>query len=423
MGQAGGAAASAALDVLRDGNAAGAPRQQAGSGAGGYTEFGPLLQHRITSEDRYRRDMARFLGWAEFENRPMPTLISVDRVLYLYMEDVWGFQCPKSWAAIAVAGTKYFEPRLRTKNALSWSTEAMKSWDAKVPVDHHDPVVFPLVVGIAVEGRRQGDERGIRFSLLSLVGQSSWLRPGELCALARRDVQLPESLFLMQTRGEALLRVAPDGRPSKSGREQPAFVPPGPGLHALRALCQMVADDDEPLGGMQYYEYRQFFGRAARSAELEDLGEVQVPDDRPGAVVAGGRRWAVRTKRAKATPHGVRAGAVTEAAARQMTEEEKLRRGRWRSSASLRSYEDEHGAALAAQRLADHVRQRVAWEVEHLYTLVPELHWGLLPGERPPMLRYEGPWAGDPWTRHTTNVVGDSGNVRRLRFLQAPVWR
>lgn len=155
---------------------------------------------------------------------------------------------------------------------------------------------------------------------------------------------------------EALIRIAPSGRPAKSGRPQPASMPRGPGLHALRALVRCCGDE-ELLAGVSASRYYRQFVSCVMSSGLQCLG---------------------------LTPHSPRAGGATEARHRGAEEPELTRRGRWAARRSMLTYLDQVGAIAGSTRIPPAAKTSMEYNILHLYDVFPELRWGLERGESVP---------------------------------------
>lgn len=251
------------------------------------------------------------------------------------------------------SGLKYLEPRLR-KAGLPWASEALLSRLQKEPVHNHPPALFPLCASLAIFLRSEGLWR---VGALIHVAHASWMRPGETVEVCKQDVSLPEDIWMVAGGGGALIRVAPGRRPAKSGRQQPTCVPPGAGLHALRALYRCTASDTLPLGGVTVQQYYRHFVHAVRGCGFQHLG---------------------------LTLFFPRTGGATGAQHRGAEQPEMTRRGRWASVKAMLQYLDQLGALAGATRLSEIQKVRVTSEVEYLYQYFPELRWGFLPGESAP---------------------------------------
>lgn len=110
-------------------------------------DMGPILHARINNESRYVKEVGAFLSFYECPN-VSTTLANADYLAYVYRGYLFEVNAPKTRGTNLVAGLRCWEPTLRVKGQLPWSSTAAFARCKMEPTVSHPPALFPLCVDI-----------------------------------------------------------------------------------------------------------------------------------------------------------------------------------------------------------------------------------------------------------------------------------
>ena len=265
---------------------------------------------------RYQHSVRLFLLWAFRLHVVLLSAHDLDMALmhYAHSGDV-----TKSNFNLTLAAVVFFLPGVG--GTLPYTRATLKGWNRYLPAVHKTPMVFIFVVACARNLVQFGFPRLAAGLLVQFAG---FLRPGELIALRREDVTLPELVRAAGIAREpfALLALGTAARGTKVNRRQVAKVRHPWAIDALRWLHRSTRAK-QTLVQATYAEYRRALDMAASRAGFKEL---------------------------RFLPHCPRAGAATQGSLDGRSVPDLMADGRWSNEQSLKIYLDV-ATAIAARTM------------------------------------------------------------------------
>ena len=261
------------------------------------------------SLDSYRRALQPFISYL-IERQYAPSgAEQFDDLLVEFRNDC---SPSKSSFEACVAAVEFVIPSFRGR--LPWSHSVLSGW-AVVHIPRH---TIPMGLGpaclIAAHLARDHPRLAIGIIVQRLLG----LRPSEMLAIQRRDIQLPSPYG-----GEPFAIVGLGVRGgTKAKRAQAVVMRDLLGIGLLRYLCS-ESEPEQAVVGYTYEQYRRLLAKVERSLGLE-IGF---------------------------TPHSPRSGFASELWSSGVPFSDIRERGRWVADSSLRTYIDVVASAQIAVTL------------------------------------------------------------------------
>ena len=291
----------------------------------------------VATRDRRARFLSRFLEWSAGRGGVVDLADAdpreVDQALEAYGQHLYDTGAGAAELAETINAVAKEHRHLRRQLGAAWDSQ--RAWEDLEPGSSHSPLPAELCMAIAVVALAW---KWIDFAALLLIGFHAALRPGEMVALKRRTLLLPEDLLGPAEIGFVIIDTPKTKK--RSARKQHVK------LHGT-ALLAFLSDQASQLTPDQYFwgpdgsaASRARLFRAQWDALLQAL-RVESSDTHgfvPASIRAGGITWMY-----------------------QQTHDLQLIRwiGRWEAEKTVEHYLQEAPAALAAARLPSSVRQRI----------------------------------------------------------------
>jgi hypothetical protein len=266
----------------------------------------------------YCRAVLRFRAWAARNNLRASSSTGLDELLEVYF-DQWFYSGGGLAGARAVYyGICFLHPELA--GSLKRSARALKGLAKLLPSQSWPPLTWELAVCIAVRmaGNTSLSPAERDAGLAVLVHFDGFLRTGEVLDLRAEDFGEPADARMGVAGAYAALRI----RSAKTGPNQFAELR-DPDVIAMVSQRVSLMQPGERIFPLSPRRYRLIF-----KLTLLDLGLT-----------------------ANYVPHSLRHGAATRAMIQRVSLEEIMRRGRWASSKSARTYVQQGQALLLANRV------------------------------------------------------------------------
>ena len=172
---------------------------------------------------------------------------------------------------IAKHGVLFFQvlrPRLKQRLKQTWAT--LKAWEELQPSQVRSPIPIALLMGMLCRARinseiatsRIESRKWMIFSVLVSLGFFGVLRPGELLALRKRDITLPNNISLSLPCITIGLERPKNFR--QLGARQFTSVYHIPTCEWTAWLCSTLEKPEEPLWPTTANEFRKFFRDCGR---------------------------------------------------------------------------------------------------------------------------------------------------------------
>lgn len=197
--------------------------------------------------------MQTFLAWLSDNYLDLPSdSETLDDLLTEWLHFLFASKkgVGKSTGANAVYGLGMFLPNTRSK--LQTAKLALRGWNKLIPPKPYPPISWPLTCLVAASMAAHGDALA---AVATLVAFDALLRVGELVALRRNDIVLPDSKRLGVQVKEAALRL----KVTKTRTDLWAAVPNKDVESLLTAVCQHLALNDRvfPFTAAQFrYKFK-----------------------------------------------------------------------------------------------------------------------------------------------------------------------
>lgn len=266
---------------------------------------------------RYQSIVRRFVDWyAAFGCRDVEVedVAGLDSALLLYAHSG---HVKRSEFGQLLSAIQFFLPQI---DRLPFAAQARRGWQIVCRTVHKTPLLWVFALAVAQAACAHGEARIAAGFLIQFGG---YLRPGELLALTRADVVLPEASPPFAGAPACTLLLGDAARGTKVNRRQVAHITEPACVDALRYLVATASASK--LLPCTHSQYSRVLARAVAHIGLESAG-------------------------LHFTPHSFRAGAATQARLDGTDLNEIKRRGRWASDVTLRMYLDET-MAIAARTL------------------------------------------------------------------------
>jgi integrase len=275
---------------------------------------------------RYCSAVLRFRRWAARRNLRARSAEELDMLLEDYLDD-WFYSGGGLAGARAVYyGSCFLHPELA--GSMPRSARALKGMAKLLPSQSWPPLTWELAVCIAAQIASNtslpAHERDAGLAVL--VHFDGFLRTGEVLDLRARDFAQPTDARMGVEGPYAALRI----RSAKTGPNQFAQLR-DPDVIAMVSRRAAALPPTERLFPLSPRRYRLLFKDAVRALGLT----------------------------ANYVPHSLRHGAATRAMCQGISLEEIMRRGRWASSKSARTYVQQGQALLLANEVPFPLHRRV----------------------------------------------------------------
>jgi hypothetical protein len=288
---------------------------------------GSLKYATVVADTRktYCRAVLRFRRWAARRGLRAPTAEELDVHMEQHFDD-WFFSGGGLAGARAVYyGICYLHPEL--DGHMPRSARALKGMAKLLPSQSWPPLTWELAVCVAanISGNTALPAHERDAGLAVLVHFDGFLRTGEALDLRAEDFAEPADARMGVADSYAALRI----RSAKTGPNQFAQLR-NPDVIAMVARRAASLPPTARLFPVSPSRYRQIFKEAVHALGLT----------------------------AHYVPHSLRHGAATRAMRQGVPIEEIMRRGRWASSKSVRTYIQQGQALLLANQVPSSLHQR-----------------------------------------------------------------
>lgn len=283
-----------------------------------------------STSERYRAAAQDFLRWCDCPGQALPHLDDVDDLLCDYLHEIYTSKAGggRTRASCTVYGLYHFFPKLRGR--LHRSLQALRGWARLVPSKSYPPMPWEVACAVAIQLRRRGFGRS---ALAVVMAHAAYLRISEVVGLRFRDIaDVNDPRLPAVHQGMCLALTKTKTGPNQWAQiwEPQATFLIRDFLHGIRGLGQ-----DTPLFPFTTDTLRRHFKQACIDLGLDS----------------------------RFVFHSLRHGRATHASLSGVPVEEIMRRGRWASSKSARTY-IQSGPALA---LTAGVPQSV-WQLGMIFT-------------------------------------------------------
>jgi integrase len=283
---------------------------------GGSLKFASVA---ASTRKRYLRAVTQFRAWCARRNLTAATADELDVLIETYLDFWYGNGGGLAGARNTVYGACLLHPELNRR--LPRSLRALKGLARLLPSQSHPPLTWELAVLIAIhiagDTSLSRDDRD--SGLAVLVHFDALLRTGEVLNLRASDFAAPEDPRLGPASAEAALRI----RSAKTGSNQFAQLQHTDVISMLKRRVDGLAPE------ARIFKTSPSRYRAVFKGALQKLGLT-----------------------AAYVPHSLRHGAATRALNRGVPIEDIMRRGRWASNKSCRTYLQQGQALLLANRVS-----------------------------------------------------------------------
>jgi hypothetical protein len=198
-------------------------------------------------------------------------------------------KCGKSALILAKHGVLFCQicrPRLKHQLKQTWAS--LKAWEEREPTQLRSPLPIAVLLGLVCQARinskaatsQSESQKWMVFSILCLAGFFGLLRPGELLALRKKDIGLPNHVNLSLPCVTISLEKPKNFR--QLGTQQFATIKHPVVCESLSWLCSEKEHHEDKLWKHSGAEFRRLFRTCCHQMKVEKCRFS------PGSLRAGG---------------------------------------------------------------------------------------------------------------------------------------